>query len=191
MVGRPRSFDSERALEHIVETFWDQGFAGTSIDRLQEAIGIQRGSFYAAFGDKENAWRLALERYTDTNTAAALARLEGPGEAVERLGAFIRFVGDFLALNPGRGCMFLSAASQPLAVSAATQAHLARLERKLFATLRAHAPEPTGSYVIALLLGLNAMARAGMPAEAIRAATEAAARMASALTGSAGTVAHS
>ncbi len=175
MAGRPRSFNAEHALERIIETFWDQGFVGTSIDSLQEAIGIQRGSFYAAFGDKENAWRLALERYTQTITAAALARLDGPGEAAERLGGFIRFVAEFLAANLGRGCMFLCAASQPLTVTPATQAHLARLEHKLFTAIRACAPEPAGSYVIAVLLGLNAMSRAGMPAETIRAAAAAAA----------------
>jgi AcrR family transcriptional regulator len=173
--GRPRGFDTDQALEQIIQAFWDQGFAQTSVDSLQERIGIKRSSFYAAFADKEHAWRLALDRYTRTFTEAALRRLGEPGDVAQRLGGFIRFVGAFLAENRGRGCMFLSAASQRLAVTPATRQHMARLERRIFAAVSDCAAEPAGSYVIAVLLGLNAMARASMAAEAIRAAADLAA----------------
>jgi len=172
MAGRPRSFDAEIALEKIMEAFWDRGFAGTSIDELLDRIGVKRGSFYAAFGDKENAWRLALARYTETVTAAGFSILESADAPEEKIGSFIRFAGRLLADNCGRGCMFLSAASEALPASPATQAHFARLESRLFATIRRKAPEPVGSYVIALLLGMNAMARGGMRAESILAAAE-------------------
>ena len=186
MAGRPRSFDLDVALDRIVEAFWDQGFAGASVDSLQHCAGVQRGSFYAAFGDKEGAWRRALERYTATVTAAGLATLEEPGDAAYQLAQFIRFVGRFLAANRGRGCMFLSAASQPLPVSRTTRAHLARLERETFAAIRARAPGAAGSYVIAVLLGLNAMARAAMDVSAITAAAETAAASCTAVLASEG-----
>jgi AcrR family transcriptional regulator len=181
MAGRPRSFDTDAALDEIVEAFWDRGFAGTSVDDLQERIGVQRGSFYAAFGDKEAAWRRALDRYTGTVTATAIATLESPGPPADRVAAFIRFVGRFLAQNAGRGCMFLSAAGQPPPAGKAARDHLARLERELFAAIRRKAPEPVGSYVIAVLLGMNAMARSGMPSKTILAAAEASAEAAASM----------
>ena len=178
MAGRPRAFDAEAALGQIMQAFWDRGFAATSVDELQGRIGIQRGSFYAAFGDKESAWRQALDRYAGSVTAEAVAKLTSDGTPAERIAAFIRFVGEFLADNAGRGCLFLSAASQPLPAGRETRAHLARRERALLASIRRTAPEPVASYVLAVLLGLNAMARSGMAARAIRSAAGQAARAA-------------
>lgn len=181
MAGRPRNFDPDTALDAIVEAFWDRGFAGTSVDDLQERIGVKRGSFYAAFGDKETAWRRALDRYTGSITAAAISTLDAPGPPAERIAAFIQFVGRFLAQNAGRGCLFLSAAGQPPPAGRATRAHLQKLEREVFAAIRRQAPEPIGSYVIAVLLGMNSMARAGMSPKTILAAADTSAEAAASM----------
>jgi AcrR family transcriptional regulator len=67
MVGRPRSFDREEALEKAVEAFWERGYDGTSISDLTTTIGIAAPSLYAAFGDKERLFEEAsgrsIERY--------------------------------------------------------------------------------------------------------------------------------
>ena len=61
--GRPREFDQEKALDQAVELFWRQGYEGTSIADLRKAIGITAPSLYAAFGSKEELYRLVLEHY--------------------------------------------------------------------------------------------------------------------------------
>ena len=43
--------------------FWRKGYEGTSIDDLTEAMGINRPSLYCAFGNKEQLFRKALDRY--------------------------------------------------------------------------------------------------------------------------------
>jgi AcrR family transcriptional regulator len=50
--GRPRSFDRETALQAAGQRFRTHGFAGTSLDELAEATGLNRPSLYPAFGDK-------------------------------------------------------------------------------------------------------------------------------------------
>ncbi|MET7683308.1 TetR/AcrR family transcriptional regulator [Streptomyces sp. NPDC005423] len=64
-IGRPRGFDADVALEHAMRVFWAQGYEGTSLTDLTHAMGITRTSMYAAFGNKENLFRKALERYTE------------------------------------------------------------------------------------------------------------------------------
>lgn len=61
--GRPRSFDREQALEWAMRVFWREGYEGASLSQLTKAMGINRPSLYAAFGDKESLFRQALDCY--------------------------------------------------------------------------------------------------------------------------------
>lgn len=48
-----------------MRVFWEQGYEGASLTDLTSAMGINRTSMYAAFGNKEDLFRHALERYTE------------------------------------------------------------------------------------------------------------------------------
>src|SRR5215469_4162212 len=61
--GRPREFDTEKALELATSLFWRKGYEGTSLSDLTETLGITRPSLYAAFGNKEALFRTILKRY--------------------------------------------------------------------------------------------------------------------------------
>jgi AcrR family transcriptional regulator len=62
-LGRPRAFNTDQALDQAMHLFWRKGFLGTSLSDLTEAMGINRPSLYAAFGNKEALFRRAVERY--------------------------------------------------------------------------------------------------------------------------------
>lgn len=76
--GRPRAFDVEEALERAVEVFWRQGYAGASLADLTAAMGINRPSMYAAFGNKEELFHRAVAHYAEVDMAYARAALEEP-----------------------------------------------------------------------------------------------------------------
>jgi AcrR family transcriptional regulator len=61
--GRPREFDLDRALDRALAVFWQKGYEGTTLPDLTTAMGINRPSLYAAFGNKEALFRRALDRY--------------------------------------------------------------------------------------------------------------------------------
>lgn len=69
--GRPREFDTDEALDRALHVFWQRGYEGTSLSELTEAMGISRPSLYAAFGNKEDLFRRALDRYAESGPGAA------------------------------------------------------------------------------------------------------------------------
>jgi len=104
-MGRPRSFDTEKALEAAMRVFWEKGYEGASLTDLTEAMGIHRPSLYAAFGDKEALFRLVLERYAEGQVAYMHNALEEPTarKAAERL---LRGAAEFMteSCHP-QGCL--------------------------------------------------------------------------------------
>ena len=72
--GRPRAYQPEVALARVLDVFWKEGFAGTSLDDLSAATGMNRPSLYGAFGDKRELYIKSYESYL----ARARARM---GEA--------------------------------------------------------------------------------------------------------------
>jgi AcrR family transcriptional regulator len=109
-LGRPRSFDIDRALDRALQVFWRKGYEGASLSDLTKAVGVNRPSLYAAFGDKEALFRKALDRYLEGPAAYTQEALkESTARAVvERL---LRGAADLNSApcNPG-GCLMVRGA---------------------------------------------------------------------------------
>jgi len=67
--GRPRNFDFDQALDQALHVFWRKGYEGTTLPELTAAMGINRPSLYAAFGNKEQLFRKAIDRYMEGPSA--------------------------------------------------------------------------------------------------------------------------
>src|SRR5579863_7556709 len=67
-IGRPRAFDPDKALEAALQVFWRKGYEGTALSDLTAAMGINRPSIYATFGNKEALFRKVLDRYSERMT---------------------------------------------------------------------------------------------------------------------------
>jgi AcrR family transcriptional regulator len=61
--GRTRTFDADATLEYAVDLFARQGYEGTSVAQLTEAMGLTPPQLYAAYGNKRRLFDLVIERY--------------------------------------------------------------------------------------------------------------------------------
>lgn len=108
--GRPPAFDHEEALEKALKVFWLRGFEGASMTELTEALGINRPSIYAAFGNKEELFRKALGKYLAGPVAYVAEAMNEPTarQVVEKL---LTRSAEFLTHpNNPRGCMIVQGA---------------------------------------------------------------------------------
>lgn len=76
--GRPRAFDVDKALDRALNVFWRKGYEGASLPDLTKAMGINRPSMYAAFGNKADLFSKALDRYIEGPAGYLRQSLEEP-----------------------------------------------------------------------------------------------------------------
>lgn len=105
-MGRPRSFDKDKALDQAMEVFWRKGYEGASLSDLTKAMGINPPSLYAAFGNKEGLLKAALDRYAEQRKGFLRTAFNEP-TARKVAECLLRGVADFHT-NPDNppGCLF-------------------------------------------------------------------------------------
>ena len=181
-IGRPRAFDADEALDRALQVFWRQGYEGASLSDLTEAMGISRTSMYAAFGNKEDLFRKALERYASGPASYTEKALEQPtARAVARHlleGAILTTT----ARGGPAGCLSVQGALATGAPGQGAREALIMWRRKgenalreRFARARAEGdlppdadPATLARYVVTLVYGIAVQAATGTPREALR-----------------------
>jgi AcrR family transcriptional regulator len=188
--GRPREFDADKALDRALKVFWRKGYEGASLPDLTRAMGINRPSLYAAFGNKEALFRKVLDRYAEGPAAYVREALNEPtARAVAE-----RLLGGSIELLTGprspRGCLLVHGAlacgeaaesiRRELAARRATgeTAIRQRFERALAeGDLPSDVcPADLARYVVTVLRGMAVEAAGGATADELRRVVEMALR---------------
>jgi AcrR family transcriptional regulator len=174
-----------------MRVFWENGYAGTSLAQLTTALGINKPSLYAAFGNKERLFATAMEHYMDRYAAPALHRLTDPPDVPlkGRLRAYLFGIIDVISdCESPKGCMFVKSSCEsggvaiPGEITASLQdmgmanemalSHLLETER-----LNGWLPEDTqvqdtASFLLSVTYGLSVLARRGKTKEELKAVAE-------------------
>lgn len=91
-MARPREFDEKKVLDKIMNLFWEKGFKATSLEDIINVSGLNKGSLYSCFGNKEKIFQIALENYSSKGPFQILKEIESP---LERLSLFFfRLIAD-------------------------------------------------------------------------------------------------
>src|ERR1700742_244474 len=102
MVG-VRQFDENEMIATALDVFWRKGLHDATMQDLAEAAGVQRGSLYNAYGDKEAIFLRAFDQYAGQFLEASGKAL-AEGDAAARLRKFLdMIVTNMTAGSPAQG----------------------------------------------------------------------------------------
>ncbi|MCB1648881.1 MAG: TetR/AcrR family transcriptional regulator [Pseudomonadales bacterium] len=62
-MARPVEFEYNDVLNNATEQFWREGFEASSVQKLLDVTGINRGTLYNSFGDKDTFFKACLDHY--------------------------------------------------------------------------------------------------------------------------------
>ncbi|OZI41506.1 TetR family transcriptional regulator [Bordetella genomosp. 5] len=100
-----RQFDEDAVLDRALSVFWQQGYADATMQELAAATGVQRGSLYNAYGDKETLFLRVFDRYRARFLGEARRALEHPDLRQALTGFFEFLIGSMTLGTPSRGCL--------------------------------------------------------------------------------------
>ncbi|TMH07263.1 MAG: TetR/AcrR family transcriptional regulator [Betaproteobacteria bacterium] len=189
--GRPRSFDTETALQRATEVFWRHGFQAASMAELTAATGLSKPSLYAAFGDKASLYLQCLQRYGAQQVELQNQLLAAEPDARRAVENFMRAAAQVQTdpAMPG-GCMIVTGTSDcgaqatPPAVDAALRGAWGGTEQRLLKRLQqaereGQLPPSLNAKSLATLLasvlsGMAVMAKGGQSRKKLDAVVDAA-----------------
>ena len=100
-----KQFDRRDVLDCAMAVFWARGYEATSVQELLDAMGINRGSLYATFGNKQQLFLAVLDHYADKVSRAMLAELEDPDPRRAIVRMFAMLLHRTSDPNWPRGCL--------------------------------------------------------------------------------------
>src|SRR5688572_33328230 len=104
MVGA-RQFDEQAVIATALEVFWRKGLHDATMQDLAAASGVQRGSLYNAYGDKEAIFLRAFDQYAEQFLKAAGQALAEGDAATKLRNFFDMIVVNMTSGSPPRGCL--------------------------------------------------------------------------------------
>lgn len=134
--GRVRQFDADEALDRALEVFWARGYEGATLPELTKAMGINRPSLYAAFGNKEQLFHKALDRYQTGPQSFLGEALTKPTARAVVEAIFSGFMKMQRDRSGSRGCMTVSGALACGEQAEPVRRELARVRQATVAALR-------------------------------------------------------
>jgi len=111
-MARTREFDIDQAVDRAMDLFWRQGYAETSLPDLLKELSIGSGSFYAAFGSKEQLYIRSLERYASLQNSELEKILDETPEIRPAVRKVLVSMIEADLTDPARGCLVVNTATQ-------------------------------------------------------------------------------
>jgi len=186
-MGLHKNYERETIAQKAMEVFWREGYHGTSTQALVDAMGVNRFSVYAEFGNKQNLYEAALAAYDKEVVNAHFQALESAQAGLSDIEDMLQGLTE-AAGQPGSelGCFMCNCATERAPYDPGSQGFVHRHVERISAALAnalAHAQQAQqiradvdvtqqGQFLATLLLGVFVLLRAQVSADVVRASAQ-------------------
>ena len=112
---RETTFDETAILERARNLFWEKGYTATSIQDLEDTLGIRRSSIYNTFGGKRQLYDRTLAQYQDENLGRLRSALSETADLRQSLIELFTLAATTVhpeCLTSSRGCYIVNATTE-------------------------------------------------------------------------------
>jgi TetR/AcrR family transcriptional repressor of nem operon len=186
-MGRHKNYDRETIAQKAMAVFWRDGFHGTSTQALVDAMGVNRFSVYAEFGNKQKLYEAALAAYDKDVVSAHFQALESPEAGLSDIEAMLAGLTDAAGQAGSElGCFMCNCATERAPYDPGSQRFVHQHVERIGAAL-AHAlanaqkakqiradvdTRQQGQFLATLLMGVFVLLRAQVAADVVRATAQ-------------------
>ncbi|MGR9051188.1 MAG: TetR/AcrR family transcriptional regulator [Gammaproteobacteria bacterium] len=108
-LGRPKTFDTDQALQRAMQQFWRAGFEGTSMQDLLKVTGLSKSSLYQTYGSKLQLFLKCLDCYQRQLTDRLHTKLANSTTGMDFIRLILLEIVDEAALESDKkGCLLVN-----------------------------------------------------------------------------------
>lgn len=141
-MARPVEFDENKVLSNAMEQFWKEGYEASSVQKLLDCTGINRGTLYNSFGDKDTFFKSCVDHYSELGEKQIAASLKNdklkPWDAVSAY--FDEAVLSVSNKQRGMGCLLVNSLCESInydkEMKKVVRASLATVRKALLARMK-------------------------------------------------------
>jgi len=164
-MARKREFNEDKVLDALCNVFWENGYEGTSYSDIMSATKLQKGSLYAAFGDKRSLYQHAIARYDAQTVSAGVKMLRDETLSPEsRIYNLMTGPVEAVGTRQGRwGCLLCNAAIDQAHSNEETEISVQKsINRLKEAIIFAVKDVDLADHILASYFGARVLVKAGM-----------------------------
>ena len=166
-MARPRQFNETQALKKAMDVFWLRGYSSAGMQELCDAMGINPGSLYAAFGSKQDLFLRAMRHYLEMVSREGIGEVDASVSGREGIRRYFNYViNGIMTGNRRFGCFgtnsFIEVGEHDTILKQMMTDHFRLLENAFQRALLRDGVASAASqarYLVCLAQGLNVLAR--------------------------------
>ena len=181
-IGRPRQFDTDKALDKAMNQFWSGGYTATSLQHLLDCTKLSKSSLYQTFGNKEKLFVRCLEHYQQHIDDLLKDMLAVSTSGLAFIESLVEMVIDEADASRPRGCLLVNTAnelaSKEAEIAQAVKRGLDTIKLNLKSALQQARQEgdisddkdldQLSDYLVTGISGLRTMVKAGASKESLK-----------------------
>lgn len=183
-MARQIAYDPLAVRHDMLQLFWADGYAGTSLKDIERATGLDRRQLYNGLGDKRAMFLQALDDFHEIAGRRFLAPLEAESSGVEDISNLLRTFVELAGSEEGaNGCLVCSTSQEEIAADEAVKNRIDRYFDRIEAAYRnaltrafergetalpEHKIEPVTALLFGVHVSLCVLGRAGQSQDRLR-----------------------